>query len=225
MQSLWATPVWAIPVCNACLQSLSAMPVCNACLQCLSALPKRPLPLHAGTGKSTYINRHLVQGLPKESWAPIFITFSARTSANMAQEQVRILAPIFSPTYMQPETQYWFLVLLHLSRCLTRQDSRCVRVSDVALTLLRVCLGSTSRIALLPKREWQLAKLVQVDGRLDKRRKGVFGPPVGKKAVVFVDDLNMPSKETYGAQVLTLHGHPRGVIYIPRLECKSTKTH
>ncbi|DBA76763.1 TPA: hypothetical protein ACH3X2_008790 [Trebouxia sp. C0005] len=79
-----------------------------------------------GTGKSTYINRHLVQGLPKESWAPIFITFSARTTANMAQEQV--------------------------------------------------------------------------DGRLDKRRKGVYGPPVGKRAVVFVDDLNMPSKETYGAQ-------------------------
>ena len=79
-----------------------------------------------GTGKLVYINRYLVRELPEDSWMPIFITFSARTSANMTQEQV--------------------------------------------------------------------------DGRLDKRRKGVFGPRVGKKCVIFVDDLNMPAKETYGAQ-------------------------
>jgi hypothetical protein len=37
-----------------------------------------------------------------------------------------------------------------------------------------------------------------IESKLEKRTKGVYGAPGGKRLVAFIDDLNMPAKSQFG---------------------------
>ena len=79
-----------------------------------------------GTGKTLTVKQKLMTGMDSAVYTPLFLTFSAQTSANQTQDIL--------------------------------------------------------------------------DGKMDKRRKGVYGPPAGKRFTIFVDDMNMPLREVYFAQ-------------------------
>ena len=64
-----------------------------------------------------------------------------------------------------------------------------------------VALGKTTSYVMGYSAQTKPANLRDVlETKLEKKRKNLLGPPSGKKFMMFVDDINMPSLETYGAQ-------------------------
>ena len=39
-----------------------------------------------------------------------------------------------------------------------------------------------------------------IDNKVERKRKGFYGPPLGFIGLIYIDDLNMPAPDKYGTQ-------------------------
>jgi dynein heavy chain len=80
-------------------------------------------------------------------------------------------------------------------------DSGTAKTTVIARYLLnREPATSTSLTINFSSRTSSKDVQIAIEDVLEKRTKDTYGPPAGKKLIVYVDDLNMPKVDTYGTQ-------------------------
>ncbi|KAJ3375748.1 Dynein heavy chain 2, axonemal [Allomyces arbusculus] len=108
---------------------------------------------------------------------------------------------IFVPTIDTLRIEY-------LSKSLIQAKQPCLVVGDVGVgktSLLQSVLSQGDEhtaVLSIPFSARTTADRLQqiIEGKLEKRTKNVFVPIGGKHLICFIDDLNMPAKDTFGSQ-------------------------
>ncbi|RYY35898.1 hypothetical protein EON62_02155, partial [archaeon] len=111
-------------------------------------------------------------------------------------------ADILVPTVASVQFDYFVPLLLTQKNsvlvCGPTGTGKSVYMKRLLLSTLSKA-ACTSIFVAFSARTSAAATQAMVDVKLDKRRKGVYGPPPGETCIVFVDDLNLPEPEKWGA--------------------------
>jgi len=109
-----------------------------------------------------------------------------------------IVVPTFDSIRMQYLTK---LLLLNKKHCLCPGPTGTGKTVNIQIMLQTMMPEEYQYIPITFSAQTSANQTQDgLDEKFEKRRKGIYGPPTGKRFVIFIDDLNMPKKETYGAQ-------------------------
>merc|ERR1719331_739589 len=87
------------------------------------------------------------------------------------------------------------------SACLFVGDSGTAKTTVISKYLLGCDPDKTCSLGInFSSRTSSMDVQIAIEDSIEKRTKDTFGPPAGKRLLVFVDDLNMPRVDTYGTQ-------------------------
>ena len=161
-----------------------------------TATYRRPLTVSLPKGSSIFDMQY---DFASDSWGPWLARASRMTIPADAP-----YSSIIVPTQEMARTKRVVRVLVDAGRHpLLVGQTGTGKTAMIAGSLLKelVATGNYTTQPLQFSAQTEAPKVQDIIiGKLRKRRQGVLAPPLGLKSVLFVDDLNMPEPEIYGAQ-------------------------